>query len=79
MFYVVEGTMSVRVGDRWVHAPKGSFVMAPAGVTHDLENRTAEPAMVLNVSCPGNFEPRMADIVAWFTDHPPGPPADAAT
>jgi mannose-6-phosphate isomerase-like protein (cupin superfamily) len=72
VFYVVEGTMSVLVGDRWVDAPRGSFVLAPGGVTHDFENRSAEPAVVLNVSCPGNFEQHMPDIVAWFADHPPG-------
>jgi mannose-6-phosphate isomerase-like protein (cupin superfamily) len=72
VFYVVEGTMSVLVGDRWVDAPRGSFVLVPAGVTHDFENRSPEPAAVLNVACPGGFEPHMPGIVAWFVDHPPG-------
>ena len=72
VFYVVEGTMTVRVDDRWVDAPKGSFVLVPGGVTHDFENRGTEPTTFLNVSCPGNFERHMPDIVDWFTDHPPG-------
>jgi mannose-6-phosphate isomerase-like protein (cupin superfamily) len=74
VFYVVEGTVSVRVGDRWVDAPKGSFVMVPGGVTHDFENRSPEPAAFLNVSSPGNFEAHMPSIVAWFAEHPPGDP-----
>src|SRR6266478_2638379 len=37
MFYVIEGTMTFLVGDRWVDAPKGSFVLAPPGVTHDFQ------------------------------------------
>jgi len=39
IFYVIAGTMSVRVGDQWTHASPGSFVLIPGGVTHDFENR----------------------------------------
>src|SRR5262245_53576731 len=35
VFYVLEGTMSFFVGDRWIDAPRGAFVLAPGGVTHD--------------------------------------------
>ena len=72
VFYVLEGTMAVRVGDDWIDAPPGSFVLVPAGVQHDFENRSAAPARVLNFSHPGDFEQHMAGIVQWFTDHPPG-------
>ena len=72
IFYVIEGTMSILLGDRWVDAPPGSFVLVPGGMTHDFENRTAERAGVLNVSVPGCFEQKMPDIVRWFAEHPPG-------
>ena len=71
VFYVIEGTMSILIGDRWIDAPRGSFVLAPGGVTHDFENRTTERAGVLNVSTPGEFEPHMRGIVDWFAQHPP--------
>jgi mannose-6-phosphate isomerase-like protein (cupin superfamily) len=29
VFYVLDGTMTFLVGDRWFDAPKGSFVLAP--------------------------------------------------
>jgi mannose-6-phosphate isomerase-like protein (cupin superfamily) len=72
VFYVVAGTMSFLVDDRWVDAPAGSLVLVPGGVTHDFQNRSEARAGMLNVSCPGDFEPRMPDIVAWFADHPAG-------
>ena len=72
VFYVLEGTMSFLIGDRWVDAPKGSFVLAPGGVTHNFENRSPERAGVLNFSSPGNFEQHMPDIVEWFSSNPPG-------
>ena len=71
IFYVVEGTMSVLVGESWTHAVKGSFVLVPGGTTHDFENRSGSRAGVLNLSIPGSFEPHMPSIVQWFTEHPP--------
>ena len=72
LFYVIEGTMSVLVGETWTHATKGSFVLIPGGVTHDFENRGNVRAAVLNLSIPGEFEPHMAGIAQWFLENPPG-------
>jgi mannose-6-phosphate isomerase-like protein (cupin superfamily) len=72
VFFVIEGTMSFLLGDRWVDAPRGSFVLAPGGTTHDFENRSDTRAGVLNISVPGDFETSMPGIVRWFAEHPPG-------
>ncbi len=72
VFFVLEGTMSFLIGDRWVDAPRGSFVLVPAGTTHDFENRSDARAGVLNLSFPGGFEDNMPDIVRWFEHNPPG-------
>lgn len=71
VFYVIEGTMSLRVGEAWTHASRGAFVLVPGGVTHDFENRGDVRAGVLNLSIPGPFEPLMPGIVQWFAEHPP--------
>jgi mannose-6-phosphate isomerase-like protein (cupin superfamily) len=71
VFYVIEGTMSLLVGERWIDAPVGSFVLVPGGMTHDFENRSDRRAGVLNFSS-GVFEPEMEGIVQWFAAHPPG-------
>jgi mannose-6-phosphate isomerase-like protein (cupin superfamily) len=72
IFYVIEGVMSVLVGEQWTDAPAGSFVLVPGGTTHDFENRGSERAGMLNLSFPGDFEPQMPSIVDWFAEHPPG-------
>ena len=72
IFYVLEGTMSVLVGESWTHATRGSFVLVPGGVTHDFENRGPVRAGVLNLSVPGEFEAHMSGIAEWFAQHPPG-------
>lgn len=72
VFFVLEGTMSFLLDQKWIDAPAGSFVLVPGGVTHDFENRTGERSGALNISAPGNFEQQMPSIVEWFTEHPPG-------
>jgi mannose-6-phosphate isomerase-like protein (cupin superfamily) len=71
VFYVIEGTMSFLLEDRWIDAPKGSFLLVPRGMTHDFENRSSSRAGVLNISIPGDFESDMPGIVQWFAEHPP--------
>jgi mannose-6-phosphate isomerase-like protein (cupin superfamily) len=72
VFYVLAGTMSVLVGTEWVEASAGSFVLVPGNVPHDFENRGAEPAGMLNVSAPGDFEEHMPGIAQWFIERSPG-------
>lgn len=71
-FFVLEGTMSFLLDDRWLDAPRGAFVLVPGGVTHDFENRSSSRAGILNIGCPGDFERNMPAIVEWFEKHPPG-------
>ena len=71
VFYVLAGTMSVMVGTEWTDASAGSFVLVPGNVTHDFENRGSEPAGMLNVSAPGDFEQQMPGIAQWFSERSP--------
>ena len=66
VFFVLGGTIRFLVGDEEHDAPTGSFVLVPGGVTHTFENRGDVPAGFLNISAPGDFEARMADIAPWF-------------
>ena len=71
LFYVIEGVMSIRVGEEWFDGAKGSFVLVPGGVTHDFENRGNVRAGILNFSSPGPFEQEMKGIAEWFAVNPP--------
>ncbi len=74
LFYVLEGTMSVLVDGRWIHASKGSFILIPGGVEHDFENRSGQRSGILNFSVPGNFESEMPAISKWFLEILPKEP-----
>jgi quercetin dioxygenase-like cupin family protein len=76
IFYVLQGTISFRIGGRWLNAEKGSFVLAPGGILHDFENRSARRAGFLNISVPGGFERVMPGIAEWFRERSP---ADSST
>ena len=71
IFFVLEGTMSILVGEAWTHAARGSFVLVPGGTTHDFENRGDRRAGALNFSIPGGFEQHMPGIAEWFAQNPP--------
>ena len=60
IFYVIEGAMSVLVGEEWTHATRGSFILIPGGVTHTFENRGDTRAGVLNLAIP-----RAPSRIAW--------------
>lgn len=66
VFYVLEGTISILVGDKWIDAEKGTFLRIPPNTLHDFKNQTNQKTGVLNFFIPGGFERNMPSIVDWF-------------
>ena len=64
LFYVIAGTLSVRLDDDWRDAANGSYVVIPGGTPHTFENRGSVPTGFISFNSPGGFEARMADIAA---------------
>ena len=46
-YYVVEGTLTFRIGERTLEAPAGTFVHIPKDVVHTHWNATAAPVRML--------------------------------
>ena len=55
-FYVLEEELTVRVGERRITAPVGSFVVIPRGVVHQPSNPGTEPVRVLLIFSPSGME-----------------------
>jgi quercetin dioxygenase-like cupin family protein len=73
-FYVLEGTLTVRVGHDELDAPPGTYACAPPGVVHTFANRSAGPVRFLNLNSPGGWEDYIRDLaVATPADGPPDP------
>ena len=64
VFYVITGTLSVRVHDEWSHVAKRGYVVIPGGTPHDFQNRGSDPAGFIAFTSPGGFEEDMPDIAS---------------
>jgi mannose-6-phosphate isomerase-like protein (cupin superfamily) len=55
-FWLLEGTLTVRCGDRTFTAEPGSFTFLPRGVPHTFVVEGDKPARLLSICVPGGFE-----------------------
>jgi mannose-6-phosphate isomerase-like protein (cupin superfamily) len=74
MFYVLEGTLTVQVGDDRRAAPAGSFLCVPPGMPHTFANFSDGTVRVLNLSTPGGFEVYIRELAAAWANSG-GPPS----
>ena len=76
MFYVLEGELTMRLGDDEVAAGAGTFVCVPPGTVHTFSNRGDAPARFLNFNAPGGWENYMRDLAAAAADGTPATPEE---
>jgi uncharacterized cupin superfamily protein len=62
MFYVLEGTLTLRLGERTAQAGPGSFACVPPAVGHTFRNDSDGPVRLLNFNTPAGFEHYMRDL-----------------
>ena len=55
-FYVLEGELTLLLGDQLLTARAGTFVLVPAGWRHGFANRSKEVVRVANIHSPRGFE-----------------------
>ena len=53
LFYVLEGELTVEVGDETVRLAAGGFVAVPPMVVHTFRNEGSAPARFINLHAPG--------------------------
>ena len=62
VFYVLEGTLTVLVGEQEHELGPGDFAHIAPGTVHTFSNRTDSEARVLNLSTPGGFEAYLREL-----------------
>ncbi len=62
MFYVLEGSLSVTVGDETLELETGSFACLPPGTPHTFANTSDQPVRFLNFNTPAGWENYMRDL-----------------
>jgi mannose-6-phosphate isomerase-like protein (cupin superfamily) len=63
-FYVLEGTLTVRLGDEEHEAGPGSYAFVPPGVAHTFSNPSGETVRMLNLQAPGGLEQYLKELAA---------------
>jgi quercetin dioxygenase-like cupin family protein len=61
-FYVLEGVLTVRLGDDEIAAPAGSYAMVPPGNAHTFSNPGPDPVRALNLMAPAGLERYLREL-----------------
>jgi mannose-6-phosphate isomerase-like protein (cupin superfamily) len=77
--YVVEGVLTVVLGDERFEVPAGGIAWLPRGVPHTFANLAAEPVRVVGMVVPSGLEGMFAEQTDYFRSltGPPNPEAIA--
>jgi mannose-6-phosphate isomerase-like protein (cupin superfamily) len=78
--YVVEGVLTVVLGDERFEVPAGGVAWLPRGVPHTFANLGTVPVRVVGMVVPSGLEGMFAEQTEYFRslDGPPDPAAVAA-
>lgn len=56
MFYVLDGTLAMRLGAEPIQVQPGTFVCVPPGIPHPFANPGTRPVRFLNFNTPAGWE-----------------------
>ena len=67
-FYVLEGSLTLRVEQETLTAEAGAFACFPPGVAHTFLNASQAPVRMLNINAPGGWDRVLRSLVAASSD-----------
>jgi quercetin dioxygenase-like cupin family protein len=65
-FYILDGELTVRVGEQRMTAARGAYAYVPRGVVHTFANRGDRPVTFLDIVHPAGFEQYYRELAAAF-------------
>ena len=77
IWYILDGTLTFRLGSRQAEAGAGSCVVVPRGVIHGLHNASSEMVRYLVMLTPGRMAGYFQELGALIDATPSGPPDPA--
>jgi len=66
--YVLQGPVSILVGEEWTDLEKGGLVVIPAGTTHTFSNNSDQRVGVLSILVDATYEAMMPQITQLFAE-----------
>ena len=79
VFYVIEGTLRVRLDDEQRDVAAGSVVIVPRGVAHGFSNATDRPTRFIGTVSPGGFEHYFEGLTQLLAESSPPDPEKVMT
>jgi quercetin dioxygenase-like cupin family protein len=73
-FYVVSGSLEIRLGDKTYQAKRGDFVYIPRGTVHSFKNVGGDTAVQLVTFVPAGVEGFFEEVFPKVTDRTAAPP-----
>jgi quercetin dioxygenase-like cupin family protein len=64
-FYLLQGTLTVQVGDQTIQASQGDCAHLPRGVVHSFRNTGKESARMLVTATPAGIEKFFEEASIW--------------
>jgi quercetin dioxygenase-like cupin family protein len=77
-FYILEGTLDVRLGENTLKASTGDFVQIPRGTVHAFRNNGNTMARMLIFASPAGLEKYFEEVLEPVQDRSAAPPAVTA-
>ena len=66
LMYLLEGTISVLLGEKWADRTKGSLIVIPTGATHTFANQSTTKMGILKIVVGSAYELMMPQIKQIF-------------
>jgi len=68
MFFVLDGTLTMQLGDETLDLPAGSFALVAPETVHTFSNPTDEPVRLLGMDTPAGLESYLREMAAAIAD-----------
>jgi len=73
--YVLEGDLTIQVGEQLIQAPVGTLVVKPRGIQHCFWNAGSAPARLLEIITPAGLEQYFEELASLVSSGGPLDPA----
>jgi mannose-6-phosphate isomerase-like protein (cupin superfamily) len=76
LFYVIEGALTLRVGEQTLEVGAGGYAYVPPGTVHGFSNQTSAPTRFLGIASPAILEQYFVEMRELVKNEPQWPPQD---
>jgi quercetin dioxygenase-like cupin family protein len=73
--YILEGEVTIQVGEQLIQAPVGTLVVKPRGIQHCFWNVGSAPARLLEIITPAGLEHYFEELASLVSEGVPPDPA----